>query len=66
MIGLPSLEDYKKMDRSGEEIDGHWDKELFRCPECNGGVKRDYSTQYMTDPPKFRYFCKECGFVIIM
>ena len=38
-----------------------WNMDLYRCPRCNGAVKRDYSVMYMSDPPKYRYFCRECG-----
>lgn len=38
-----------------------WNVDLYRCPRCNGAVKRDYSTVWMSNPPKYRYFCRECG-----
>lgn len=67
MMGLPSLEEYMKKKRELEEtIDDLWDKELFRCPQCNGGMKKDYSIAYLVNPPKYRYFCKGCGNSIIM
>lgn len=39
-----------------------WNKPLFKCPRCNGDVKRDYSVMYMSNPPKYRYFCKSCSY----
>ena len=43
-----------------------WNMDLYRCPQCNGAVKRDYSVMYMSLPPKYRYFCRECGFEEIL
>lgn len=39
-----------------------WNKALFKCPRCNGEVKRDYSVEYLSNPPKYRYFCKNCSY----
>lgn len=38
---------------------------LFECPKCGGNVYRDMSIVYMTNPPKYKYFCKDCGSVNI-
>lgn len=40
------------------------DKELYICPVCGKGVKRDYSVMLMSYPPRYRYFCsnKDCEF----
>ena len=39
-----------------------WNKPLYRCPRCDGEVKRDYSEMYMSNPPKYRYYCKNCSY----
>ena len=39
-----------------------WNKSLYKCPRCNGEVKRDYSHTYMSDPPKYRYYCRNCTY----
>ena len=65
-MSLPSLEEFKKnMNIDQEDIKSYWNKELFKCPRCNGGMKRDYSVTFMSNPPKYRYFCKDCGNVAI-
>lgn len=34
---------------------------VYKCPHCGGDVYRDVSVAFMTYPPKYKYFCKECG-----
>lgn len=64
---LPTLEEFKSsFDANEVDIKLYWDKELFKCPRCDSGVKRDYSMTYMTNPPKYRYFCKNCGYSVII
>jgi len=36
-------------------------KPVYECPHCGGDVYRDISVIYMVYPPKFKYFCKQCG-----
>lgn len=63
MSKLPTREEFIKILAEQKEIDmNEWNKELYRCPRCNGAVKRDYSVMYASIPPKYRYFCKECSF----
>lgn len=40
------------------------DKELYVCPVCGKGVKRDYSIVFMSFPPKYKYMCSNssCNF----
>lgn len=67
MEKLPSMEEFKANVKFEEDdMKAYWNKSLFKCPRCNGGVKRDYSVAYMTNPPKYRYFCKDCGWYSIM
>ena len=67
MEKLPSMEEFMANLKFEEgEIKLYWNKDLFKCPRCNGGVKRDYSTAYLTNPPKYRYFCRECGWYSIL
>lgn len=66
-MSLPTREEFIKSEEILEtDMSKMWNRELYKCPRCNGGVKRDYSVQYMTNPPKFRYFCLSCGYVEIM
>ena len=63
MNELPSREEF--IENLGDVRDitiEEWDKDLYKCPQCNGAVKRDYSVAFMVYPPKYRYFCKECGY----
>lgn len=63
MSNLPTKEEYVSTQSTAEEnMKDVWNKELYKCPRCNGGVKRDYSVVYMTNPPKYRYFCKNCNY----
>lgn len=65
MSKLPTLEEFKETVTIEEgDIKRYWNKELFKCPRCNGGVKRDFSIAYMTNPPKYRYFCKDCNWTM--
>ena len=65
-MSLPSLEEFKETVKfEQEDMKDMWDKELFKCPQCNGGVKRDYSMAFMSNPPKFRYFCRNCNWTAI-
>lgn len=67
-MNLPTKEEYVEMFKAmGSKVTKEeWNKSLFKCPRCNGGVKRDYSITFMTDPPKYRYYCKECGYTEII
>ena len=63
MSQLPTKEEFiKTLSFDDKDIGRYWNKELYRCPRCNGGVKRDYSHVYMSNPPKYRYFCKSCSY----
>lgn len=65
MSQLPSKEEFIKtmqFEKDDADITKYWNKELYRCPRCNEGVKRDYSVQYMSNPPKWRYFCRNCSY----
>lgn len=70
MNNLPSREEFfhnlTNSKESTDDIKKYWNKDLYRCPRCNGAVKRDYSVVYNTNPPKYRYFCKDCGNVEIV
>lgn len=67
MNQLPSLEEFIKSNKTvTDEMKEVWDEDLFRCPQCNSGMKRDYSYVYMTNPPKYRYFCRDCGCSIVI
>ena len=60
---LPNKEEFIKNLKDKEKITMEdWNKALYKCPICNGSVKRDYSIMYMSNPPKYRYFCRECGY----
>ena len=67
-MSLPSMEEFKannsinsiELDKQNFNTDA-----LFLCPKCSGNVYRDYSVVYMTYPPKYKYFCKDCGFMSI-
>ena len=60
---LPTKEEFMKtMGLVDADIKTEWNKELFICPQCGGGVKRDYSVEFLSDPPKYRYFCKSCTY----
>ena len=64
-MSLPTKEEFIKKIRCTEDnIADMWDKPLYSCPLCKGEVKRDYSLIYATNPPKYRYFCKnkECTY----
>lgn len=63
MSTLMSREDFIKKLAEQKEIEmDEWNKDLYKCPRCNGAVKRDYSVMYATFPPKYRYFCRDCSF----
>ena len=34
---------------------------IYDCPCCGQGVYRDISVMYAVYPPKYRYFCLNCG-----
>lgn len=58
---LMTFEKFKETVNTEEiDIKKDWNKELFACPICGGGAKRDYSKMFMSNPPKYRYYCKDC------
>lgn len=66
MSKLITLEEFKQnLNVEEEDMKDYWNKDLFKCPRCNGGVKRDYSQVFMSNPPKYRYFCRDCGWYSI-
>lgn len=56
----------QELSNKKEIIMDEWNMDLYKCPRCNGAVKRDYSVMYMSNPPKYRYFCRECSFEEIL
>lgn len=66
MTKLISFEKFKEnLKIEEDDMKANWNKELFACPVCSGGVKRDYSKVYMSNPPKYRYFCRNCSWSFI-
>jgi late competence protein required for DNA uptake (superfamily II DNA/RNA helicase) len=62
MSKLITLEEFKdKVAKEPIDIKNYWNKDLFSCPRCGEGVKRDFSVAYMTNPPKYRYYCRSCN-----
>ena len=60
---LVTEEEFRKhLNFNADDIKTYWNKDLYKCPRCGAGVKRDYSVVYMSNPPKYRYFCRECGY----
>ena len=54
-MSLPTREEYMKKANFAEmDMTQLWDKELFECPNCGGGVKCDFSVAYISVPPKHR------------
>lgn len=67
-MNLPTMEEFKAQERPNTisfDVKGMKDEPLFECPKCQGEMHRDISVVYMTYPPKYKYFCKECGFKTI-
>ena len=63
MSNLPSREEYiEKLKTMTKISTSEWNRGLYRCPRCNGEVKRDYSQMVMSNPPRYRYFCRSCQF----
>lgn len=42
-------------------IDDKFSEPLFACPKCGGDMYRDLSLVFASYPPKYKYFCKNCG-----
>ena len=62
---LPTREEYfNKKALNFEEESESPNKELYICPVCGKGVKRDYSIMFMSNPPKYKYMCsnRQCEF----
>jgi len=63
---LPTFEEFFSKSHNTISFDVEdYDKEVYACPNCGKGVKRDYSMVFMSNPPKYKYFCKECGYKYI-
>ena len=62
-MALPTFEEYFSNPHNTISFDVEdYDKEVYACPKCGNGVKRDYSKVYMSVPPKYKYFCPKCGY----
>ena len=65
-MNLPSREEYiNSVNKNVDDIKAEWNKALFRCPICNGEVKRDYSVVFKDNPEKkdkYRYWCRSCQY----
>ena len=67
MSGLPNREEFIEQLKDVTLITtDEWNMPMYKCPRCNGEVKRDYSKIFMTNPPKYRYFCKNCSYTEVM
>ena len=66
-MSLPTREEFINSDDiHNTDMSTMWNKELYKCPRCNGGVKRDYSVTFMSHPPKYRYYCLNCSYSEVM
>lgn len=63
-MNLPTREEYFNKKILEEVEEDETDKELYICPLCGKGVKRDYSVIFMSFPPRYRYSCsnRNCEF----
>lgn len=61
-MGLPNKEEFiNTLSFDADDVSKYWNKGLYKCPICGEPVKRDYSVVYMSNPPKYRYFCMNKG-----
>lgn len=55
-----------EINKNNETISPQWSERLYRCPKCNGGMRKNLwgCICIATLPPiyKSEYRCDECGF----
>ena len=64
-MALPTFEQFFSKSHNTIEFGADPNQEMYECPKCGKGVKRDYSVVYMSVPPKYKYFCPDCGYKYI-
>lgn len=62
---LPTLDEYLESLYT-EIAEKYYSKPLFKCPKCNGPVRKDLYKAFVSVPPKRRYECDNCKHVITL
>lgn len=56
-----TYEEYQKIHQQDINMDQISFPIGVKCPNCDSELYRDHSIVYTTYPPKYRYFCANCG-----
>ena len=57
---LPTFEDYK-CKISTDNIIPEWSEPKFKCPVCDGGMRKNNMVVLTTYPAQYEYRCDKCG-----
>ena len=58
---LPTADEYRKAIGVPYSYHREWSEPKYICPKCGGGMCRNETMVFTSNPPKYEYQCNKCG-----
>lgn len=61
ITNLPTADEYRKAIGVPYSYHREWSEPKYICSKCGGGMCRNETMVFMSNPPKYQYQCNKCG-----
>lgn len=58
---LPTADEYRKAIGVPYSYHREWSEPKYICPKCGGGMCRNETMVFTSNPPQYKYQCNKCG-----
>ena len=63
-VNLPSAEEYRAAaEKFALRFNSEWSEPKYKCPKCDGGMRRNLAITLASYPPQYKYQCDNCGHI---
>jgi hypothetical protein len=60
---LPTADEYRKSIGCPHYYQREWSEPKYICPKCGGGMCKNETMVFASNPPQYKYQCNKCGHV---
>lgn len=60
---LPTADEYRKSIGWPHYYQREWSEPKYICPKCGGGMCKNETMVFASNPPQYKYQCNKCGHV---
>lgn len=60
---LPIADEYRKSIGCPHYYQREWSEPKYICPKCGGGMCKNETMVFASNPPQYKYQCNKCGHV---